>query len=206
MELAGNEKKIQALFRELKLADERAAPGFTRVWNRAQATSPGSPRVFKISFAVATALFVITLCSLVIWSRNWQRSQRSNPGVATGPTTPGSTLAPPLAPPLAPSLVKPLARQGPTQLRVAAPPNRVKANRWDRKLAARRQADLNARNVAIRETISISSWQSPTATLMQSPAADVLTSLPQLDQSLTELKTFLPNTPSYQNRERTGVP
>jgi hypothetical protein len=192
MELAGNEKKIQALFRELKLADERVAPGFTRVWNRAQATSPGSPRVFKISFAVATALFVITLSSLVLWSRNWQRSRQSNPNVATGPTTPGSTPAPPLAP----SLVKP------TQLRVAAPPNRVKANRWDRRLAARRHVDLNARNATIRETVSISSWQSPTATLMQSPAADVLTSLPQLDRSLTELKTFLPNTPSFQNWER----
>jgi hypothetical protein len=30
---------------------------------------------------------------------------------------------------------------------------------------------------------------------MQSPADDVLTSLPQLDRSLTELKTFLPDTP-----------
>ena len=192
MELAGNEKKIQALFRELKLADERVAPGFIRVWNNAQATGPGSPRLFKISFAVATVLFVITLSSLVLWSRNWQRSQPSNPGVATGSTTPGSTPAPPLAP----SLVKP------TQLRAAAPPNRVKPNRWDRKLVARRHVDLNVRNANIRETISISSWQSPTATLMQSPADHVLTSLPQLDRSLTELKTFLPNTPSYQNREQ----
>ena len=195
MALTGNEKKIQALFRELRLADERVAPGFTRVWNRAQATSPGLPRVFKISFAVATALFVITLCSLVLWSRNWQRSQPSNPGVATGPTTPGSTPAPPAAPALAKPLPGPLANQGPTQLGVAQPSNRVKSNRWDRKLVARRQADLNAGNAAIRETVSISSWQSPTAALMQSPADDVLTSLPQLDRSLTELKTFLPNTP-----------
>jgi hypothetical protein len=189
MESAGNEKKIQALFRELKLADERVAPEFTRVWNRAQATSPGSPRVFKISFAVATALLVISLCSLVLWSRNWQRSQQSNPNVAIGSASPRSTQAPQLAMP------------GPIQLGVAQPPNRVKSNRSDRRLAARRQADLNARNATIREIVSISSWQSPTATLMQSPAGDVLTSLPQLDRSLTELKTFLPNTPSYQNRE-----
>ena len=204
MELAGNEKKIQALFRELKLADERVAPGFTRVWNRAQATSPGSPRVFKISFAVATALFVITLCSLVLWSRNWQRSQQPNPSVASGPTrpdsTPGSTPAPPLAPSLVKPLARPLANQSPTQLGVAQLPNRVKSNRWDRKLAARRQADLNAGNAPIREIVSISSWQSPTATLMQSPADNVLTSLPLLDRSLTEMKTFLPNRPSYQNR------
>jgi hypothetical protein len=170
------------------------------VWNRAQATSPGSPRVFKISFAVAAALFVITLCSLVLWSRNWQRSQQPNPSVASGPTTPDSTPAPPLAPSLVKPPARPLANQSPTQLGVAQLPNRVKSNRWDRKLAARRQADLNAGNAPIRETISISSWQSPTATLMQSPADNVLTSLPLLDRSLTELKTFLPNTPSYQNR------
>jgi hypothetical protein len=188
MALTGNEKKIQALFRELRLADERVAPGFTRMWNRTQATSPGSLRVSKVSFAVATALFVIILCSLGLWSRNWQRSQQSTPGVATGPTTPVSMPAPPPAGP------------GPTQLGVDGPPNRVKSNRWNRKLVARRQADLNARNAVIREIVSISSWQSPTATLMQSPADDVLTSLPQLDRSLTELKTFLPNTPSYQNR------
>ncbi len=182
MALAGNEKKIQALFRELKLADERVAPGFIRVWNRAQATSPGSPRLFRISFAVAAALFVMTLYSLVLW-RNWQRSQPSNPSAADGSIESGSTPAPPLATP------------GPTQLGVAEPSNRVKSNRWGRKLTARRQPDLNARNAAIRRALAISSWQSPTATLMQSAADDVLTSLPQLDRSLTELKTFLPNTP-----------
>ena len=184
MDLAGNEKKIQALFRELKLADERVAPEFNRVWNRAQATSPGSPRVFKISFAVATALFVITLSSLLLWSRNWQRSRPSNPVIATGPAAMlGSSPAPPPA------------TTGRTHPGVAAPPNRLKSNRRDRKVTARRPANINARNAAIREAVSISSWQSPTATLMQSPADHVLTSLPQLDRSLTELKTFLPNTP-----------
>jgi hypothetical protein len=36
MELVGEEKKIQALFSELRLADEQAAPSFAGVWNRAQ--------------------------------------------------------------------------------------------------------------------------------------------------------------------------
>jgi len=190
MELPGHEKKIQALFRELKLADERVAPEFKRVWNRAQATSPGSPRVFKISLAVATALLVITLSSLVLWSQNWRRSNQPNPGIATTRATPGSTPAPPPGKP------------EPTLLGVVEPPNRVKSNRWDRKVVARRHADLNARNPSLREAVAISSWQSPTAMLLQSSADNVLTSLPQPDGSLTNLKTFLPNTPSYQNRER----
>lgn len=186
MALAGNEKKIQALFRDLKLADECLAPEFTRVWNRAQATSPGSSRVLKISVAVAAALFVIILSSVVLWSRNWQRSQQPGSSVATGPTpgsTAGSTPAPPPTTP------------GPTQLVLAQPSIHVKSNGWDRKVVARPHAELNVGNAAILEAVSISSWQSPTARLMQSPADDVLTSLPQLDRSLAELKTFLPNKP-----------
>jgi hypothetical protein len=190
MESAGNEKKIQALFRELKLADERVAPEFIKVWDRAQATSSRSWRIINLSFAVATALLVITLSVLVLWSRNGQQSGQVNPKIAAGSTTPisrpnskaGSTPSPPAAIPV------------PTQLVVAQPLVRVKSNRWDRKLAARRKAGLDARNAIIREAVSISSWQSPTATLMQSPADDVLSSLPQLDRSLNQLKTFLPNT------------
>jgi hypothetical protein len=186
MESAGNEKKIQALFRELKLADERVAPEFIKVWDRAQATSSRSWRIINLSFAVATALLVITLSVLVLWSRNGQQSGQVNPKIAAGSTTPistpGSTPVPPAAIPV------------PTQLVVAQPLVRVKSNRWDRKLAARRKAGLDARNAIIREAVSISSWQSPTATLMQSPADDVLSSLPQLDRSLNQLKTFLPNT------------
>lgn len=183
MSLAGNEKKIQALFRELKLADECAAPEFISVWNRAQATRPGSLPVFKISFAVATALFVITLSSVGLWSRNWRRSQPPNPRLASEWVKPGSTSALALTTPES-------ALPG-----VAEVPNRFKSNRGDRKLAARRQTVLNPGNAAIRAPVSISSWQSPTAMLMESPADDVLTLLPQLDRSLTELKTFLPNTP-----------
>ena len=183
MESVGGDEKIQALFRELKLADERVAPEFNRVWNRAQSTNQGSQRLFKISLALATALFVITLSSLVLWSQNWQRSQQPNRGIATGPAAPGSTLASQSTTP------KP-ALPG-----MVAQPNRVKFKRRDSKVTMRRNSEPNARDATIREGVSVSSWQSPTATLMRSPADRVLTSLPQLDQSLTNLKTFLPNTP-----------
>jgi hypothetical protein len=186
MESAGNEKKIQALFRDLKLADERVAPEFIKVWGRPQTTSSRSWHIINLSFAAAMALLVITLSVLVLWSRNGQRSGQVTTKLAAGSTspisTPGSTPVPPAATPT------------PTQLVVVKPPVRVKSNRWDLKLAARRKADLDARNAIIREAVSISSWQSPTATLMLSPADDVLLSLPQLDRSLNQLKTFLPNT------------
>jgi hypothetical protein len=182
MERAGNEKKIRALFRELKLEDERAQPGFAGVWNRAQATSPRPRRAFKLSFAAATALLFITFCSVALWSRNWQRGQQFYASVASASPTPAATLSPP-----------------PTEFELKQPDknglrHRVRSNHWTRKLAARRQAELAARNAAIREAVALASWQSPTAMLMQSPADDVLTSLPQLNQSAVELKSFLPDT------------
>jgi hypothetical protein len=188
MELPGNEKKIQALFRELKLEDERVAPGFARVWNSAQAASQRPRRAFKISFALATALLLIALGSMALWSRNRQRGQQPNSGVAVRSIQPGSALAPPAATP------------EPKQLVLDETRNRARSNRWARKLAAHRQAELTARNAAIREALAISSWQSPTTTLMQSPADDVLTSLPQLNRSAAELNSFLPNTARLESQ------
>jgi len=197
MESVGNEKKIQALFRELKLADERVAPEFIKMWDRAQATSPGwisagSSRVFNLSFAVATALLVITVSVLVLWSRHGQPSEQMNPKVANESTPPGSTQGSTPALHQVTHATPPPTR--PVQSVVAQSPVRLKSNQGAWKLAARRKADLDAKNAVIREAVSMSSWQSPTAILMQSPADHVLTSLPQLDRSLNELKIFLPST------------
>ena len=193
MESVGNEKKIQALFRELKLADERVAPEFIKMWDRARAISPGwispgSSRVFNLSFAVATALLVITVSVLVLWSRHGQPSEQVNPKVANESTPPGSM------PGSAPAPLRATPPTRPIQSVVAQSPVRLKSNQGAWKLAARRKADLDAKKAVIREAVSMSSWQSPTAILMQSPADHVLTSLPQLDRSLNELKIFLPST------------
>ena len=55
MELSGEEKKLQALFSELKTADEETAPQFARVWNRA-ALKPRRAFVFNPAFVAAIAL------------------------------------------------------------------------------------------------------------------------------------------------------
>ncbi|MGH9962257.1 MAG: hypothetical protein ACREBC_34895, partial [Pyrinomonadaceae bacterium] len=97
MKLVGNEKRIQALFLELKREDERAAPGFDKVWNRAQVTRPRQAHAFKVSFALATILIVIALSSLVLWWRNWERVQPSNPTIAKQAIRSESTPSPPTA-------------------------------------------------------------------------------------------------------------
>ncbi|MGH9959068.1 MAG: hypothetical protein ACREBC_18380, partial [Pyrinomonadaceae bacterium] len=73
--------------------------------------------------------------------------------------------------------------------------NREKPNRLVRRRAAHQSKLRALRRAEIQNAAAISSWQSPTARLMQSPADDVLTWVPQLHQYIMELKSFLPNTP-----------
>src|SRR5438270_1844416 len=75
MELVGEEKRIHALFSEVRLADEQTAPSFVGVWNRAQAKTIRTQRAFNLSFVAATALLVCALVSLAWWVNRSPRSQ-----------------------------------------------------------------------------------------------------------------------------------
>ncbi len=182
MELTGNEKRIQTLFLELKFADACVAPEFGSLWTRAAATPAGSPSVFKLSFALSLCLAVIALFSLVLWSRNWERIQTSTPDGGAIAYQPGAL---PVVPAVAPRS---------TQFVIAEQPQHMKVNRSVRRIVARRRLDANATGAVISEAVAISGWRSPTAMLLQSPADDMLTSLPQLDLVVRDLKTFLPET------------
>jgi hypothetical protein len=183
MELVGEEKRIQALFSEARLADEQITPSFVGVWNRAQAKTTRTQRAFNLSFVAATALLVCALVSLAWWVNRAQRSQ-------------GAVIA----------TVPPILNGGP--MHVVQPP--VKAvvgftpvpqprdSERSRalKIAARHQAVLMAANrKAARDAKAIESWQSPTATLLDSSSDELLKSLPQLNQTFDELKSFLPIQP-----------
>ena len=182
MELIGDEKRIQALFSELRLADKQTVPSFAAGWNRAQSRTDRPQRAFNFSFVAATALLVCALVSLALWSRQWQ----PNPDALIS--------------------VAPVTTAGPAQVLVGInevkPPTPVQKGIWVSaksyalKLAARRQPLLLAANMkAAHEAKAIASWQSPTATLLDSPSDELLKSLPQLNQSVDELKSFLPSSP-----------
>jgi len=51
---------------------------------------------------------------------------------------------------------------------------------------------MAANRKAARDAKAIESWQSPTATLLDSSSDELLKSLPQLNQTVDELKSFLP--------------
>jgi len=191
MELVGEEKKIQALFSQARLADEQITPSFVGVWNRAQAKTVRTHRAFNLSFVAATALLVCALVSLAWWSTRWQR----NP----------DTIA--VAPPSSAPLTVPLTVGGENGNVNSAPPVKS-APRIDRrvsssstksralKLAAPSEALLLAADRrATKDAQALASWQSPTATLLESPSDGLLKSLPQLNHSVDELKAILPNQP-----------
>jgi hypothetical protein len=185
MELLGEEKKIQALFSQLRLADEQTVPSFAATWSRAQSKTYRPRRAFNFSFVAATALLVCALVSLALWSRQWQRNHDV---IATTPTVPATS---PVEAGVNQRVVGVENLSAPVGRRIASSPKSHAL-----KLAARREALLVAANrKATHEAQAIASWQSPTATLLDSPSDELLKSLPQLNKTVDELKSFLPNQP-----------
>ena len=183
MELPGEEKKIQALFSQLRLDDEQMVPSFAATWSRAQSKTYRPRRAFNLSFVAATALLVCALVSLAFWSRQWERSHPAL--VANVPATP--TVGP------VPVVIEHPETNPPRPVQKGiVSSRRSRALKW----AAHREALLAAANrKATYEAQAIASWQSPTATLLDSPSDELLKSLPQLNQTVDELKSFLPNQP-----------
>ena len=182
MELTGNEQRIQALFRELRLADKRHAPGFSAMCNLAQSRTTRR-HSFTLPFAVTTAAAVLAVAifSLWLWSAHRQqtsavRDVASAPVVTNG--LPGSAANQP----------QPKEASAREQHNYSNPKPRAL------RVAARRQTAMLARKRAeIRNAASISGWQSPTIALLRSPGDDVIKSLPQLNETVDELKSFLPS-------------
>src|SRR5262245_28833883 len=92
MASVGDEKRIRALFSELKFADEQTAPGFATVWHHAQSRQLQPRRAFNLSFALATALLVCGLATLGIWTKY---SQRTSPATAFANVPDGSDFPKP---------------------------------------------------------------------------------------------------------------
>jgi hypothetical protein len=180
MELVGEEKKIQALFSELRLADEQVAPSFVGVWNRAQLRTRVSP--LRFSFAAAAFAVFVAVVALTLWSNS--RRQTLQPNAIVAVTTPAET---PVTPPASTVPTQPKGVSDEEQRQAA---RKIRAARF----AARQRAELlAARRAEIRDVTAISIWQSPTATLLSSQNDALLNSLPQLNESAKELKSFLPN-------------
>lgn len=183
MELSGEEKKLQALFSELKAADEETAPRFARVWNGA---TPGARRafVFNPAFVAVTALLVCAVVSFAVWSRYRQPTQTQTVTNVETPAAPNTTDtivsptgAPAAAPPTTPSKENTTARR-----------NRTTVRRNSIQLAAQRKLTRDAK--------AITDWESPTSALLTSSSDSLFSSLPQLNENANGLQSFLPSRPN----------
>ncbi|HEX6189328.1 MAG TPA: hypothetical protein VFZ40_14705 [Pyrinomonadaceae bacterium] len=181
MELSGEEKKLQALFSELKTADEEAAPRFARVWNRAN-LKPRRAFVFNPAFVAGMALLVCAVVSFAVWSRYRQPTPAPSMVLVETPVAPNTgnptgwpTVNAP--PPSIPSKENTTARR-----------NRTTARRNSIQLAANRKLTQDAK--------AITDWESPTSALLSSPSDALFSSLPQLNENANGLQSFLPSRPN----------
>jgi hypothetical protein len=178
MELSGEEKKLQALFSELKATDEQATPHFGATWNRAQ-IAPRRIRVFNPALVAAALLLVFGVVAFAVWSLYSRTTPVPHPVIATTPQNP--------APGTEASLI-------PTKETPAPKPKNAvivsrRSNATSHRIAMLAAADRKLQ----KDAKSISDWQSPTSALLDSPSDEIFSSLPELNQSATQLKSFLPS-------------
>jgi flagellar biosynthesis/type III secretory pathway M-ring protein FliF/YscJ len=178
MELSGEEKKLQALFSELKAADEQTAPRFGATWNRAQ-SAPRRVRWFNPAFVAAMMLLVFGVVAFAVWSRYSRPAPAPQPAVVKTTQSPATTTTDE-------------APSAPVEAPLLTPKNPVIASRRN-KATSRHNAMLAANRKLEKDAKSIANWTSPTSALLESPSDEIFNSLPELNQSATQLKSFLPS-------------
>jgi hypothetical protein len=180
MELSGEEKKLQALFSELKAADEQATPHFGATWNRAQST-PRRVLVFNPVLVAATLLLVFGVVAFAVWSRYSRTTSSPPPVIVSVPHSPGVTTGVETSP----IPTKEPSVPGPKKAVIVARRNKPTSQRNTILAAANRKLEQDAKSIA--------NWTSPTSALLESPSDEIFSSLPELNQSTTQLKSFLPS-------------
>jgi hypothetical protein len=170
MELAGDEKRIQALFSELSLEEAQHAPRFEKLWREALLTKQ-APRFGKSLVVVAATVLVAVAVLFVAWSRYKTPAQPNVQNVL--PQTIASAPAP--------ERVEPEDVKVTQHHRHSHPSHR-------RAVARLRQSELALQ----KQAAMLANWKSPTEEFMTSPTASVFNSLPQLNESVKDLQSFLP--------------
>ena len=161
MELVGDEKRIPALFSDLKFQDQAIAPSFDRLWKAAQTTKP--QRLLLVEPMLVLGSLAI-IAALVMWFKD-------------------TSTQPPIQPSVAIVL--------PAESRVEAP-KKLSVN--DRRRVQRRKVrPKEPEHALIEQAAGLSSWQSPTGSLMGFTADTVVKSLPDLTESVTDLESYLSN-------------
>jgi hypothetical protein len=170
MNLNGDEKRIQQLFREMSRDDQRRAPQFDSVLAAARSGMARSQnRTRSLRFAMAVAMLCAAL--LIAMAIIVRPSKPQDPG-------PDEQAVGPILPPKAPPNIA-TKQPGVRAPRVRVIIKRVRHHRTTDQLA-----------VAMN---SLFAWRSPTASLLKTPGDELLRSLPRLGESLQTIKSFSPD-------------
>lgn len=174
MNLIGDEKRIRQLFREMRLDDQRRAPEFASLLAASTSRMARSQnRIRSLRFTMAVAIVCVAL--LIAMAVIVKPSKPKGPAVDDA-----QALAPTLPPESLPSI-------GPSRPGVEAPgvePHKVAIKH------ARHRRRSNQFEIAMK---SLFAWKSPTASLLQTPADELLRSLPRLGESLRTIRFFSPD-------------
>ena len=181
MELNGEEKTIRALFREMRLEDERATPTFASEWKRRPARS-GTPFSFG-RVVVAVAVGCIIVVSTLLLQRQFFGTEPLRPKLTTELASDGKA---------SPEYLSTGDRISPVKNEATKPKPKKPALRRRRFTGARKNERI-ASSLRRRkgEAGSVSDWQSPTRAFLRSPGEELLRSLRPLNQSSVELGSFL---------------
>lgn len=163
----GDEERIRQLFHELSCEDQRRAPAFVNLLTATESRSKGSS--FRALWPLKIVAAGILCLTVLIVFRASRRVSPQEPAVQN-PTT--NALASSSVPDNVIRNLPPPAKPGPLSTRRARP---------------RQRQFSGSLTVAMR---SLSSWQSPTSALLQSPRDDMLNRLPRLGESLQMIRTF----------------
>ena len=171
MELAGDEKRIQALFSELALEDQSRAPRFEKLWARAE-TNVRVPVLISMRSVVVFATVVIFAAVCLVATSSWYAATESEQSlVVPRQDIPTTSVAP---------VIK--------HEQLVTADSRTLRTATRRKPLRRRQSE----RITTEEVVALSNWQSPTSVFLQAPTTLALSSLPQLNQSARDLESFLP--------------
>jgi hypothetical protein len=196
MGLNGEDKRIRALFCELKREEKRTSPLFAKTWNIAEAEfhRRGFSRLrFQLSsnllrFATAILVVSLVLAATVLLPRYLRLTRQprqpkhdyAEQEVAAAPRS--TSEEPP--------------RSG------KVPANRESGKPTDRLVAIRRSVRVKKSPVAVAKPArpvnqikqnGLSEWQSPTAKLLRLAGDELLRFVPQMNESAEEMKKFLAN-------------
>ncbi|HXU35607.1 MAG TPA: hypothetical protein VN937_04540 [Blastocatellia bacterium] len=163
----GDEKRIQQLFREMSRDDELRTPAFSRVVHGANSRSGATRAGLSRSLALTLATLCVVAITLAIGVLRYQ-----------APVEPISELPPPAIDlPGTPTDITPVT---PEVIKPASPRLTVAVSH------VRHRKPVNDLALAVK----LSSWRSPTDSLLKSSSDDKLMSLPNLSDSLRTLRFY----------------